>query len=80
MFTRSLFKTADMPAQHALLDELASLVGCGVIRSTARQHFGRINAANLLRAHTGCGKAARASARSCSKDFVTPSTVMRKHA
>lgn len=51
MFTRSLFQTADMVAQHRLLDELARLVEQGVIRSTAQQHLGRINAANLRQAH-----------------------------
>ncbi|MDH4450406.1 MAG: zinc-binding alcohol dehydrogenase family protein [Rhodoferax sp.] len=52
MFTRSLFKTADMVAQHKLLTELASLVDAGVIRSTATEQMGAINAANLRRAHT----------------------------
>ncbi|QDF95217.1 NADPH:quinone reductase [Azoarcus sp. DD4] len=51
MFTRSLFQTADMAAQHALLDELAQLVDAGVVRTTAREHYGRITAANLMRAH-----------------------------
>lgn len=51
MFTRSLFATADMIAQHRLLCEVAELVDAGVIRSTVGAHFGRINAANLKRAH-----------------------------
>lgn len=51
MFTRSLFKTDDMIAQHRLLDEAAALVDSGVIRSTLAEHFGTINAANLKRAH-----------------------------
>lgn len=51
MFTRSLLQTADMQAQHALLEELAQLVDAGVIRSTAREHYGRITADNLKRAH-----------------------------
>lgn len=51
MFTRSLFQTTDMAAQHALLEELAQLVDAGTIRSTAREHYGRITAANLQRAH-----------------------------
>jgi zinc-binding alcohol dehydrogenase family protein len=51
MFTRSLFKTADMLAQHQLLDEVAALVDAGVIRSTLGEHFGSINAYNLKRAH-----------------------------
>lgn len=51
MFTRSLFKTPDMLAQHQLLDEVAALVDAGVIRSTLGEHFGSINAYNLKRAH-----------------------------
>ena len=51
MFTRSLFQTADMIAQHRLLDEVAELVDAGVIRTTIGEHYGSINAANLKRAH-----------------------------
>ena len=51
MFTRPLFGTTDMIAQHQLLTEVAELVDAGVIRTTVGEHFGRINAANLKRAH-----------------------------
>ncbi len=51
MFTRSLFQTSDMIAQHDLLEELARLVDEETVRSTARAHYGRITAANLQRAH-----------------------------
>jgi NADPH:quinone reductase-like Zn-dependent oxidoreductase len=51
MFTRSLFNTPDMIAQHGLLTEVAELVDAGVIRTTFNEHFGRINAENLKRAH-----------------------------
>jgi zinc-binding alcohol dehydrogenase family protein len=51
MFTRPLFGTADMIAQHRLLSDAAELVDAGVIRTTFAEHFGRINAANLKRAH-----------------------------
>jgi len=51
MFTRSLFHTDDMAAQHRLLDALADLVDEGAVRSTAQLHLGSINAANLRRAH-----------------------------
>jgi zinc-binding alcohol dehydrogenase family protein len=51
MFTRSSFQTADMDAQHALLDEAAGLVEAGVLRGTLAQNLGNINAANLRRAH-----------------------------
>ncbi|HNL14812.1 MAG TPA: zinc-binding alcohol dehydrogenase family protein [Azospira sp.] len=51
MFTRSLFQTDDMIAQHRLLNEVAALVDERVIRTTFGDHFGSINAANLKRAH-----------------------------
>ena len=44
MFTRSLFHTADMGAQHELLNETAHLIETG---ATLRA----IGAANLRRAH-----------------------------
>ncbi|HWV17497.1 MAG TPA: zinc-binding alcohol dehydrogenase family protein [Rhodocyclaceae bacterium] len=51
MFTRALFQTADMAAQHALLNEVSALVDQGRIRSTMQQNLGTINADNLKRAH-----------------------------
>lgn len=51
MFTRSLFKTADMEAQHRLLNEVSELVDKGTIKTTFSDDFGPINAANLKRAH-----------------------------
>jgi len=51
MFTRSLFNTPDLIAQHQLLNEVADLVDAGIIRTTFSEHFGRINAENLKRAH-----------------------------
>lgn len=51
MFTRSMFQTPDMQAQHELLNRVAQLVDEGRIRSTLGEHFGAINAANLKRAH-----------------------------
>jgi zinc-binding alcohol dehydrogenase family protein len=51
MFTRSTFQTADMDAQHALLDEAAGLVEAGVLKGTLAQNLGKIDAANLRRAH-----------------------------
>jgi len=51
MFTRSTFQTADMDAQHRLLNEVAALVDAGTIRTTVAQNLGRIDAANLRRAH-----------------------------
>jgi zinc-binding alcohol dehydrogenase family protein len=51
MFTRALFQTPDMIAQHRLLNEVADLVDAGVLRTTLTQDFGRIDVANLKRAH-----------------------------
>jgi zinc-binding alcohol dehydrogenase family protein len=51
MFTRSLFQTHDMHAQHRLLREVSALVDSGVLRSTLKQILGRITADNLRRAH-----------------------------
>ena len=51
MFTRSMFETPDMIAQHRLLTEMAELVDAGVIRTTLADHFGGISATNLKRAH-----------------------------
>jgi len=51
MFTRSLFETDDIQAQHDLLNAVAQLVDAGRVRTTLAQNFGAINAANLRRAH-----------------------------
>jgi zinc-binding alcohol dehydrogenase family protein len=51
MFTRSLFETADIEAQHALLNEVSRLVDAGVLRTTLAETMGTINAANLRKAH-----------------------------
>ncbi|WP_439887472.1 zinc-binding alcohol dehydrogenase family protein [Pseudomonas sp. MBLB4123] len=51
MFTRSLFQTLDMIEQHRLLERVAELIDAGVLKTTLGEHFGRIDAANLRRAH-----------------------------
>ena len=51
MFTRSLYQSADMIEQHRLLQRVSELVDNGVLRTTLGEHFGRIDAANLRRAH-----------------------------
>jgi len=40
-----------MIEQHRLLQRVSSLVDQGVLRTTLGEHFGRIDAANLRRAH-----------------------------
>jgi len=51
MFTRSMFETADMVRQHALLNRVAAMIEDGSLSTTLGEHFGTINAANLRRAH-----------------------------
>lgn len=51
MFTRSMFQTNDMDEQGKLLAEIAALMDEGRLRTTANTNFGKINAANLRRAH-----------------------------
>lgn len=51
MFTRPVFETADITAQHELLKKVAQMVDAGQIRTTLSEEFGTINAANLKRAH-----------------------------
>ncbi|MBA3535482.1 MAG: zinc-binding dehydrogenase, partial [Tatlockia sp.] len=51
MFTRSMYQTADMIKQHRILNEAASLVDQGLIKTTLNKNFGLINAENINRAH-----------------------------
>ncbi len=51
MFTRSLFHTPDMQAQHDLLTEIAALVDAGTLRTTLTDIAGPIDAATLRRVH-----------------------------
>jgi zinc-binding alcohol dehydrogenase family protein len=51
MFTRSLYETDDMIAQHDLLEQVAELVDAGTVRTTLTTELGPINAATLRRAH-----------------------------
>lgn len=51
MFTRARFQTADMEQQGQLLHAVAKLLDQGVLRHTRTEHYGALNAANLLKAH-----------------------------
>ncbi|MFD4906033.1 zinc-binding alcohol dehydrogenase family protein [Kitasatospora purpeofusca] len=51
MYTRSLHRTADLDAQHRILDRVARLADDGVLTSTATTDLGPVNAANLREAH-----------------------------
>ena len=51
MFTRSLFQTRDVIAQHHILNTVADLVDRGKIRTTLKDLMSPINAENLRKAH-----------------------------
>ena len=51
MFTRSIFKTADMAKQHELLASVSALLDEGRVKTTLAENFGKINAENLKQAH-----------------------------
>jgi NADPH2:quinone reductase len=51
MFTRPLFNTPDMAEQGRLLNEVATLVDAGRIRSTATEVAGKIDAVTLRAVH-----------------------------
>ncbi|WP_120501530.1 zinc-binding alcohol dehydrogenase family protein [Roseovarius sp. EL26] len=51
MYTRSLFGTADISQQSAILNEVAELIDAGKVRSTATETLGTINAETLKQAH-----------------------------
>jgi len=51
MFTRSMFGTADIAEQGALLNEVSRLVDAGTLKTTLAEVFGTISAKNLRRAH-----------------------------
>jgi NADPH:quinone reductase-like Zn-dependent oxidoreductase len=51
MFTRPMFQTPDMQAQHELLSETAALIEAGTLRTTKTASFGMMDAQNLRNAH-----------------------------
>ncbi|APG09747.1 NADPH:quinone reductase [Bradyrhizobium japonicum] len=51
MYTRSMFETPDMVAQHRILEEVSALVDSGLLRTTMTRSEGPINAANLKKLH-----------------------------
>jgi zinc-binding alcohol dehydrogenase family protein len=51
MFTRSLYETPDMQAQHEILQEVAALVDDGILRTTLTENAGPIDLATLKRVH-----------------------------
>ncbi|MDX3772574.1 zinc-binding alcohol dehydrogenase family protein [Chromatiaceae bacterium AAb-1] len=51
MFTRAMFNTPDIQAQHQLLSDLSRLIQQGQVKTTLKQVLGPINARNLRQAH-----------------------------
>jgi NADPH:quinone reductase len=51
MFTRSLFETADMVAQHELLERVSTLVDDGTLRTTMTQEFSPFAASTVREVH-----------------------------
>jgi zinc-binding alcohol dehydrogenase family protein len=51
MFTRPLFQTPDMQAQHDLLNEAGRMLDQGLLKSTMTENYGPLTADNLRRAH-----------------------------
>jgi len=51
MFTRAMFQTSDMGEQGLLLSKVADLVDEGRVRSTLTEVVGKIDAANMRKAH-----------------------------
>jgi NADPH:quinone reductase-like Zn-dependent oxidoreductase len=51
MFTRSMFKTSDIFAQHHLLNKISQLLDEGQLNSTLTTTIGPINTENIIKAH-----------------------------
>ena len=51
MFTRSMYKTADMIRQHEILNSIANLVDSGKIKTTLNKTYGKLSAENIMAVH-----------------------------
>lgn len=51
MFTRSMYRTADMAEQNRLLTQISGMIDSGALFSTLGENVGPINAQNLRRTH-----------------------------
>jgi zinc-binding alcohol dehydrogenase family protein len=51
VFARGTLQTPNIAAQHRTLEAIAHLVDNGTLKTTMTENYGRINAANLKRAH-----------------------------
>jgi zinc-binding alcohol dehydrogenase family protein len=51
MFTKSMFETDDMQSQHDLLNQVATLIDRGILKTTITENLGVLNSTNLETAH-----------------------------
>jgi len=51
MFTRPMYETFDMSAQHQLLNRIAEMLDEGMLRCTMKQNLGPMSVATLTQAH-----------------------------
>jgi NADPH:quinone reductase-like Zn-dependent oxidoreductase len=51
MFARSMFNTPDMIEQHHLLNQVATMIDAGKLKTTVAHELGAITANNLRHAH-----------------------------
>ncbi|MDN4037112.1 zinc-binding alcohol dehydrogenase family protein [Massilia sp. YIM B02443] len=51
MFTRSMYQTADMIAQHHLLNRVAGMIEDGALKTTLSENAGALTVENLRRVH-----------------------------
>jgi len=51
MFTRSMFKTADMIRQHELLNAIAELIDAGKIKTTLNTPYGKLSTESIMAVH-----------------------------
>ncbi len=56
MFTRSMYRAADMIAQHKLLGRVAALLDEGVLKTTVGEHYGDITVENPPSCAYGAGE------------------------
>jgi NADPH:quinone reductase len=51
MFTKSMFETDDIQSQHDLLNQVATLIDRGILKTTITKNLGILNSTNLETAH-----------------------------
>jgi NADPH:quinone reductase-like Zn-dependent oxidoreductase len=51
MFTRSMFKTADMDEQHKLLTHVSEMLDNGTLMSTVTNNLGKLSPETIVEAH-----------------------------